>query len=440
MHHGPEATQLKARLPHVDSGDMSARARTLIPPLLAATAGALFLGWLGLKTMAFSDYENEAEPALFALREGDVAGFLSKLPAYGGSLVIRSPFALLPELWGGGDYAVYRLMAAPALAAGVILGVALWRRGETLGRGNRARWLVLALVAFNPLTLRALEIGHPEELLGGVLCVAAALAAGSRRHVLAGVLLGLAIVNKPWAVLAIVPVVAIAPAGRFVLLAIAGGVTAAVLGPIFLASSEAAALTRQVAGDAGQIFQPWQVWWFLGDHGQVVIGTYAEKPDFRAAPTWIGQVARPLVVIVPLALSLALVPRLRIRPWHDGLLLLALVLLLRCLLDPWNVVYYELPFLLALTAWELHARAGAPLISLGATLLCWVTLEQLPAQVSPDLSAIAYLLWAVPFALACVWRLAAPERFAARVRALRQTPLLAQLVEVRLEGQRRRRA
>jgi hypothetical protein len=146
------------------------------------------------------------------------------------------------------------------------------------------------------------------------------------------------------------------------------------------------------------------------------------------------------VAIVPIAVALALAPRLRGRPWHDGMLLLALALLLRCLLDPWNVIYYELPFLLALVAWEFRARAGVRLISLVATLLCWVTLEQLTRQVSPDLQAVAYLAWAVPFALAMGWRLAAPDRFAARMRALRESPLVAQLVEVRLEGQGGRRA
>ena len=213
--------------------------------------------------------------------------------------------------------------------------------------------------------------------------------------------------------LAIVPVMAIAPAGRLKLLAIAGGVGVAVFGPLWLAGSAAITQTTQVARDAGEIFQPWQVWWFLGDHGPVVMGTFGEKHGFRAAPSWIGEVARPLVAIVPIAVALALAPRLRGRPWHDGMLLLALALLLRCLLDPWNVIYYELPFLLALVAWELHARAGVPLISLVATLLCWVTLEQLTRQVSPDLQAVAYLAWAVPFALAmgCGWprRTASPR-------------------------------
>jgi hypothetical protein len=31
-------------------------------------------------------------------------------------------------------------------------------------------------------------------------------------------------------------------------------------------------------------------------------------------------------------------------------------MLLRCLLDPWNVSCYSLPFLLVLMAWEVHAQ------------------------------------------------------------------------------------
>jgi hypothetical protein len=384
-------------------------ARELALPAAVAVVGALFLAWLGLKTMAFSDYELEAEPALLALLDGDLQRFLDLLPAYGGSLVLRSPFAFLPELWGGGDWALYRSMAAPCLAAGVALGLVLWTRAERLGRERKACWAALLLCAVNPLTLRALEIGHPEELLGATLCVGAALAAASRRPLLAGALLGLAVANKPWAVLAVVPVAILAPEGRWRLLGLAGLVVAGVLGPLWLAGSGAVDRAGDVARDTGVIFQPWQVWWFLGDHGQVVMGSFAEKPGFRTAPGWIGEVARPVVLLVPVALSLALARRLRARPWHDGLLLLALVLLLRCLLDPWNVVYYELPFLLALIAWEVHARQGLPVVSLAATLLCWLTLEQFTLQLSPDAQSLAFLAWSVPFALALALRLCSPE-------------------------------
>jgi len=43
------------------------------------------LGFLGLVGFAFTDYDTEASAAFWALRTGDLAGFLSRAPAYGGS-------------------------------------------------------------------------------------------------------------------------------------------------------------------------------------------------------------------------------------------------------------------------------------------------------------------------------------------------------------------
>jgi hypothetical protein len=402
--------------------------RKLLIPILVAAGGVLLLVWMGLKTPAFTDYENEVEPAITALRHGHVHAFLDGLPAYGGSVILRSPFALLPNLWGGGALALFRSMALPCLLAGAVLGVFLWSRAHQLGRGRTAAWSALGICAVNPLTIRALEVGHPEELLGGVLCVAAALAAGSRRPALAGVLLGLAIANKPWAVVAAIPVALMAPERRALLLCLATASAALVVAPMLLTASPAVGEAGKAASNAGTIFQPWQAWWFFGHHGPLVMGLYGPKPGFRAAPDWIGHVARPLVVIIPAALSLALAKRLRSRPWHDGLLLLAFVLLLRCLLDPWNVIYYELPFLLALIAWEIHAREGAPVFSLAAMLVCWITLERLTHTASPDLQAVAFLAWSVPAALVMGIRLFNPQRL--------RLPLVPQLREVSFEGQR----
>ena len=250
-----------------------------------------------------------------------------------------------------------------------------------------------------------LETGHPEELLGAVLCVAAVLAAGAQpRHRSPGVLLGLAIANKPWAVLAVAPVMLALPEGRVAAATIAGVVTSSIMAPMLLLGGAAGAVST-AATQTGEIFQPWQVWWFLGEPGETIRSLYGEKPGYRAAPAWLGAVARPLVVLVPLALCLALARTVRARPWHDALLLLALVLLLRCVLDPWNVVYYELPFLLALLAWEVHSRPGWPLLSLMATALSWLTLEQLTTIASPDLQAAAFLAWSVPVAVAMTARL-----------------------------------
>ena len=50
------------------------------------------------------------------------------------------------------------------------------------------------------------------------------------------------------------------------------------------------------------------------------------------------------------------------------MLLLALVLLLRCALDPWNNLYYRLPFLLALMAYEV-CSGRTPRLTLIYTVL-----------------------------------------------------------------------
>ena len=375
---------------------MRARARGLwLPALVAAACGAVLVA-LGMLSPAFSDFELEAEPSLHALREGDIDGFLALAPVYGGSLIMRAPFAILPNLWGGGDLALFRSMAVPCLLAGAIFAVFLWRRGRKLGQSAVTCWIVLLLVAGNPLTLRGLEIGHPEELLGGVLCVAAALAAGARRPLLAGVLLGLALANKQWAVFAVVPLLAILPDRRPRMLAAAGATCLLVMLPLLLAGG-AVETTKAVAQDGGFIFQPWQIWWFLGEHGETVTGIYGSYPDHRNLPAWLAGHERQLVVAIVLGASLMLLPRVRRRGWPDGLLLLAFALQLRCLVDTWNVSYYAVPVVIALATWEIHAFKRPPVLSLAVTQCAWFTLVWLPPHVLPDVQALAYLAWSIPF-------------------------------------------
>ena len=72
-------------------------------------------------------------------------------------------------------------------------------------------------------------------------------------------------------------------------------------------------------------------------------------------------------------------PRRRWRE-QDALLALALVLLLRCLLDTWDAVYYPLPFVLALLAWEVGGPArNPPVLALAASVLVWISFQWLPA-------------------------------------------------------------
>ena len=98
----------------------------------------------------------------------------------------------------------------------------------------------------------------------------------------------------------------------------------------------------------------------------------------------------------------------------DGLLLLAFLLFLRLPAD-WNNVYYVLPCVLALVAFD-ASRGRAPLAAAVVTGATWFTVVELSSMVSPDAQSAAYLAWAVPFAAVFALRLYAPQRWA-RLRA-----------------------
>lgn len=358
------------------------------------------MSWAGLTGFAWSDYDTEVAPAFQRLIAGDMGGFLGMLPAYGGSLVLRAPFARATAVLGGGELAVYRAVSIPCLVAVAWLAVVLVRRMGERGRSSGVRALVLGLCVVNPITLRALEVGHPEELLAAALAIGAVLLAADGRALLAAVLLGLAIATKQWAVLAIGPVLLALPGRRVLALAIAGAVTAAVLAPIFLAGSHDA-LVRGTATTGGTIFQPWQLFWPLGEAGHVVIGGDGlPKPDgYRVPPEWLSPLTHPLIALLVVPASL-LWARLRgAAAGEQVLVLLALLLLVRCMLDPWNTIYYALPFLLALLAWEaLQRPARPPVLAVVATVLVWVTFQRAPQWLSPDMQCAFFLAWSLPLA------------------------------------------
>jgi hypothetical protein len=380
--------------------------------VLAAAAGTAAVGWLGLYGFAWTDYEVEARAPLQALVGGHVAEFLREIPVYGGSLVLRAPFALLADLWGGGELAVYRMVALPCLLAAGALGVWLAADMRRRGAAPLARGLALALCVANPLTLRALEVGHPEELLGGALCVAAVLLAARGRGLWAGVMLGAAVANKEWALLALAPVLLALPSRRVVCLLAAGGVAGAILAPPALVHAGGfLAVTRATATPSSSIFQPWQLWWFLGHHGPAVYGTFGRiKPGYRTGPSWTGMVSHPLVIaaMLPLAALLWWRRRPAAVSARDALLLLALLLLGRCVLDTWDTAYYALPFLLALTAWESLGPRGLPVLALASSALAWVDFEWLRIHASPDVQAAFFLAWTLPLATALALALYAP--------------------------------
>ncbi len=376
-----------------------------------ATAASALVGWLCLYGFGWNDYESEARPAYEALVHGHVVRFLELAPAYGGSLIERAPFALVPGLWGGGPLAVYRAVALPCLLAAAALGVWVVSRMRAQGRPVLAQLLALGVCVLNPITFRALDLGHPEELLGACLCVVAVLLAArscaARDHsLLAGVLLGLAIANKEWALLATGPVLLALPPGRRVrCMLVTGACATMILAPLALFSANGfVASTRAVATpSAAAIFKPWQLWWFLGHYSPLAHGPLGiPQPGYRIGPAWTGEISHPLILLTAPALALALWPRSRraALPERQALLALALVLLLRCLLDTWDEIYYLLPFVFAMLAWEIISeRPRAPLLALSCSALGWLSFQWLEQHASADVQASVFLAWSLPLVL-----------------------------------------
>ena len=106
--------------------------------MFIAGVGSATMAWLGLYGFAWTDYETEVQPAFDALVHGHMLEFLRLAPTYGGSLVERAPFALLPGLWGGGELAVYRMVALPCLLAAAALG-SVAGGSDALGRALHPR-------------------------------------------------------------------------------------------------------------------------------------------------------------------------------------------------------------------------------------------------------------------------------------------------------------
>jgi hypothetical protein len=87
--------------------------------------------------------------------------------------------------------------------------------------------------------------------------------------------------------------------------------------------------------------------------------------------------------------------------------LLALALLLRCVLDPWNNGYYHVPLLLALAAADASAeRPAVPWTSIwalgGLTLVALEAPRIVPLDEPFLQENVFYLAWAIPLAAALV--------------------------------------
>jgi hypothetical protein len=349
--------------------------------LIAPTGLAALL--LAATSRLGTDYPFDAGPAISALARGDLHLFAADQAQMGPlSLLLRAPVAALA---GPGSIWAYRLGALACLLGLVALGVAIARRTPA----GYAPVAALLLVV-NPVTIDALRLGHPEELLGAALCTGA-LVLARERPLAAGVALGAALATKQWALIAIAPALLVAPreARRQLALA-AAGVAAAVSGPLALAEPHAfvEALRHPAFGVAEM--RTGNVWGWAAITNHISLGGGASVSAYTV-PEWLQHGAHPLVAFLTLGLGVA---ALRARRAIDPLALLALLMLVRCALDPWDHAYYHAPFLAALIAWEvLQARRAPWLAAACAGFLGLVFRLPLPA------SDVLYALWALPLGL-----------------------------------------
>jgi hypothetical protein len=389
--------------------------RHLAMPWALALAFAAIAGFGASRDVFWTgDFYLEAYPAYEALMAGDLGGFVDRLPGYSGfTVTVGAPAALLTGALGGAETMAYRFSAVPGLLALAALGVAV--AGPLRAAGNRAWPIFLLAAAGGGLTYQTLLYGHPEDLLATACAVGAVLAARAGMSWRAAALLVVAIVAKQWAVLAILPAAMAAP--RHGLRIAAAGVvaTAALLGIQLQPSASGghAAITT-----TGLLFHPHQLFWPFG---------VPATPDFieaghgtRMGPGWLAPLVRPL--IIGAGVAVAALWWLRSGPQRnrdDVLAVLALAMLLRCMLDPWNLVYYHLPLVVALAAWEARRGRDLPVLSVCVTAACWLSFVIYDAREGYG-PYVLYLAWTIPLAVGLAVALLgrAPQRRPGFVRTL----------------------
>jgi hypothetical protein len=337
---------------------MAARAR---PRGLAGLTALAVLSAIGVSWYrgGLGDYPHDAAGAVDALAGGHVLRSLTvhPQPLMGPiAILTRAPFVAAGHLFGVGSLASYRLGAIPCLIAAGLLGVVLLRTFAPASRRGAASIVVVLLAVASPAATSAVELGHPEEVLCAALSVLAVVAAMRSRVVATAVLLGLALATKQWAVIAVPPaVLAVAPRYRWRVAAGAAGLAALLTLPQVLADpSGFASVSQHAATATNDTFV--QSWWYLVGH---------------TLPGWLARSTHPLIVLAAFPLTV-LAYRRGLRA-DDALPLLALLFLVRCVLDPVDNYYYHLPLLLALLAWDVKMRRQLPFASLAATLCLIVT-------------------------------------------------------------------
>jgi hypothetical protein len=367
--------------------------------LLAAAAIVALAAWIAIGSPLGGDYAQPGcttayacdDPAVSirALATGNLHTFFALQPTMGiVSLLLRAPFARLGTLFGNSDLTLYRLGVFACVAAAGGLGV--W-----VAVGARKRLAVPVLAAtllclgwcINPITFRAIFWGHPEEILGAALLGSAAARATMGHPRQAGALLAAAFATKQWAALAFPAVLLMLPAWQ----RLAFGVTTLVVAAVLVVPMYAGNPHRftqaagRISADASAS-TPTNVWWKSS-----VPATVGYTGGARVPTEFARRISHPLIAAAVVALSL-----LWWRRRWDPFALLAIVMLVRCLLDPLNLSYLHAPFFVAVLAFDVLALRRWPWTAAAAAILLQMTIW-LSGSVAPATMQVLYLGWTLPF-------------------------------------------
>lgn len=358
--------------------------------------------------------------AVQALAEANFQRFFDTQPSIGpGSVVIRAPFAALAALSGelqevpeklqgvathklpGDVYAsqerLYRFGVFPCLFALGVLGAFAAAAMRTRGRGAPAQLAVAGLLLAAPLWSNAIELGHPEEFLTAALTLGAALAAVQGRVTPAAVLLGVAIATKQWALLAAPAVVwAARPSSVGRTVAIVAATYLALMIPMAIGNPDRFQAAMRTPTGTHAFVDMQTIWFPVATKHDVRVFDGVEEVVLprRRLPYTLESLIHPAIVLLAFVLSAAW---LRRRPRPEQIFqLLALVFLLRCMLDPVTNAYYHAPFLVSLALHEGLTQRRLPVLSLLATAAFIPTFGW-------DLDGFQlgnafYLAWSIPLA------------------------------------------
>jgi Glycosyltransferase family 87 len=321
--------------------------RFLILPGTLVGLGA----WLAFANNSTGDYPMDAAPAVSALGHGHIATYLEARPAMGPlATLLEAPLALL----GHGPLGEYHWASMVGIVAVAALGWLLFDVARRHGSSEPTATLLAVLCVVNPITAEALRTGHPEELLTAALAVGSVVVATRGHSTRAGLLLGLAIASKQWAVLAVFPVLMALPDRRRQAAAVAVAVLAAFTLPGLIASPDSFLHVQNQAASGGVRASIWSAWYPLARVETRALPNLGITVPVHEIPTLLRPLTHPMIVASFFVVPLALWAR-RGTVHLDApiaVALFALLALLRCALDPVDNLYYHAPLLLALLAWD----------------------------------------------------------------------------------------